>query len=227
MATSRKQPWFVTGTDTGIGKTRCALAIIQALQNQGLTAAGMKPIASGSEQTAAGARNADAELLNRQSGLALPYATVNPYAFIPPIAPHIAAGMAGQTIEIGPIIKACNLLQAQADQVVVEGAGGWRVPLNDTRTLSDLVRALDAQVILVVGLRLGCINHALLSAETILRDGCRLRGWIANEIDAEFDPQASIDTLSSRLKAPLLGHFPYQEQQDIMSLAQALTMVNG
>jgi dethiobiotin synthetase len=195
---------FITGTDTGVGKTWCSLALMRRWQAQGRRVAGMKPVASGCEMTPAGLRNADAEALLRQSGLALDYALVNPYAFAPPIAPHLAARAAGRRIEIESIVAAYHALRRQADRVLVEGVGGWRVPLNERESLKDLALALDAGVILVVGLRLGCINHALLSAECILHDGCRLHGWIANPLDPDFDPTGSIEAIRERINAPLL-----------------------
>ncbi len=216
------QSWFITGTDTEVGKTWYTLALIQHLKNQGLRVAGMKPIASGSEATQAGLRNSDAEQILKTSGLDVPYDWVNPYAFAPPIAPHIAAAQIGQTIELENIITHSQQLAAQADALVIEGVGGWRVPLNRTQSLKDIVLALKMPVILVVGLRLGCINHALLSAETIIRDGCTLAGWVANPIDPDFDAQASIETLKERLEVPLLAQLPYLETLNIGKLAQAL-----
>jgi len=216
------QSWFITGTDTEIGKTWYTLALIQHLKNQGLRVAGMKPIASGCEATQAGLRNSDAEQILKTSGLDVPYDWVNPYAFAPPIAPHIAAAQVGQTIELETIIIQYQHLAAQAEALVIEGVGGWRVPINRTQSLKDMVLALEVPVILVVGLRLGCINHALLSAETIIRDGCTLAGWIANPIDPDFDTQASIETLKERLEVPLLAEMPYLETLNIGKLAQAI-----
>ena len=195
----KNQTWFITGTDTGIGKTWCSLALIKQLKQQGLRVAGMKPIASGCEN----GKNSDAEQILAASSLALPYEIVNPYAFEPAIAPHIAAQQVGQTIELQVLIEKYKQLAALADAVVIEGAGGWRVPINASQSLKDMVLAIDAKVILVVGLRLGCINHALLTAEAIQRDGCTLAAWIANPIDPEFDSKASIETISSYLGKPL------------------------
>ncbi len=219
------QSWFITGTDTEIGKTWCTLAIIQHLKNQGLRVAGMKPIAAGCYETLAGLRNSDAQQILEFSGLDVPYDWINPYAFAPPIAPHLAAAQIGQSIELKTIIKQYQRLAAQVDSVVIEGVGGWRVPMNATQSLKDMVLAMDVPVILVVGLRLGCINHALLSAETIIADGCTLGGWIANPIDSDFDGQASIDTLSERLEVPLLAQMPFLDSQDIPQLAQAICLI--
>jgi dethiobiotin synthetase len=216
------QSWFITGTDTEVGKTWYTLAFIQHLKNQGLQVAGMKPIASGSELTEAGLRNSDALQILKTSGLDVPYDWVNPYAFAPPIAPHLAAAAVGQTIELERIITQSQQLAAQAEALVIEGVGGWRVPVNETESLKDIVLALDVPVILVVGLRLGCINHALLSAETIISDGCTLAGWVANPIDPDFDAQASIETIKERLQAPLLAQMPYLETLNINELTQTL-----
>ena len=219
------QSWFITGTDTEIGKTWCTLALIQHFKNQGLQVAGMKPIAAGCHWNKAGFRNSDAEQILQVSGLEVPYEWVNPYAFVPPIAPHLAAAQMGQTIELEHIISQYQHLAAQADTVVIEGVGGWRVPINATQSLKDIVLALDVPVILVVGLRLGCINHTLLSAETIIRDGCTLAGWIANPINPDFDAQGSIDTLTERLEVPLLAKMPCLAYQDIPQLAKAMRSV--
>jgi len=214
--------WFITGTDTEIGKTWCTLALIQYFKNQGLRVAGMKPIAAGCHWSETGLKNSDAEQILATSGLAVPYDWVNPYAFEPPIAPHVAATQVGQLIELSNIIHKYQQLAAQADMVVVEGVGGWRVPINATQSLKDMVLAMEAQVILVVGMRLGCINHALLSAEVIRGDGCTLAGWIANPIDPDFDEQASIDTLQERLKVPLLAQMPYLAYLDILRLVKRI-----
>ncbi|MDY6993598.1 MAG: dethiobiotin synthase [Pseudomonadota bacterium] len=152
----------------------------------------------------------------------MPYAIINPYAFAPPIAPHLAAEQAQKPIELTKIIEAYQQLSTVAEVIIVEGVGGWRVPIDRQHSLKDLVLALDIPVILVVGLRLGCINHALLTAETIIGDGCPLIGWIANTLTAEFETQAVIQTLRERLPAPFLAEMPYLPYQDIAQLAQAL-----
>ena len=214
---------FVTGTDTGVGKTWCTLALIQYFKNQGLRVAGMKPIASGCRKRCTGFMNSDAEQILEISGLNVPYHSVNPYAFSPAIAPHIAARQVLQSIDLKYIIEKYNQLAAQADIVVVEGAGGWRVPINATESMKDIALAMKAEVILVVGLRLGCINHALLTAETIIADGCHLAGWIANPLEPKFDGKASIETISKRLKAPLLATMPCLAFQDISLLTERLS----
>jgi dethiobiotin synthetase len=215
---------FVTGTDTGIGKTRAALSLMAALQCRGLRVAAMKPVASGCEVTAAGLRNDDAEALLRQTNVSLSYEEINPYTFAPPIAPHLAAIEVNQTVNINYIINIHAALRQRADVIIVEGAGGWRVPLNQYVGFCDLAAALDAQVILVVGLRLGCINHALLSAEAIWHDGLALFGWLGNHIDPEFEYQGSVDTIRSWLGLPPLGILDYAEtfdtEQAVTQLAQ-------
>ncbi|RKZ41672.1 MAG: dethiobiotin synthase [Gammaproteobacteria bacterium] len=216
--------YFITGTDTEIGKTWCTLALIQYFKNQGLRVAGMKPIASGCDCTKAGFRNSDAKQILEFSNLNVPYDWSNPYAFEPPIAPHLAADQVGKVIDLEKIIDKYHRLTALADVVVIEGVGGWRVPINTTQSLKDLVLAMNVPVILVVGLRLGCINHALLSAETIVNDGCQLVGWMANPIDPHFNAQGSIDTLLKLLKVPLLAQLPYLPSQQISKLADAIVL---
>ena len=197
---------FVTGTDTGIGKTTASCALLAALRARSLRARGMKPVASGCIATPAGLRNEDAEALIATSDPAPAYADCNPFAFAEPIAPHIAARASGIEIRLDPIRAAYARLASGVDRVVVEGVGGWMVPLSETLMQADLVRALDMPVILVVGLRLGCINHALLSVRAIRDDGCILAGWIANRIDPKMAcADANLATLRERIAAPLLG----------------------
>ncbi|MDM8564498.1 dethiobiotin synthase [Candidatus Halobeggiatoa sp. HSG11] len=213
---------FITGTDTEIGKTWCTLALIQYFKEKNLHVAGMKPIASGCHYSIDGLRNDDAEQILDLTGLNIPYNMVNPYPFEPPIAPHIAAKQTGQLIDLNKIIINYKKLQAQADIVVVEGFGGWRVPINADLTIKDMVLVMKTPVILVVGIRLGCINHALLTAEAIIQDGCYLVGWIANFIDKNFIDQQSIDTISDYLSVPLLAQMPYLEVLDIPLLASKI-----
>lgn len=197
---------FVAGTDTGIGKTRVSALLVRAQRACGRRAVGMKPVASGCRETPEGLRNEDAEALIAASDPAPSYALCNPFAFVQPIAPHIAAREAGIEITLDPIVAAYGKLATMADRVVVEGVGGWSVPLSDALMQADLVRALDLPVVLVVGLRLGCINHALLSARAIAADRCVLAGWIANRIDPDMTrADENLDTLRARIEAPLLG----------------------
>ncbi|OQW94319.1 MAG: dethiobiotin synthase [Beggiatoa sp. IS2] len=202
--------WFITGTDTQVGKTGCTLALIQFFKNHGIKVVGMKPIASGGYETAQGLRNEDAvQIFQQCNNFNISYELINPYCFLPPIAPHLAAIRCGQTIQLDIIINAYQQLASQFEVVIVEGIGGWRVPINHTQSLKDMVLAIHAKVILVVGLRLGCINHALLTAEAIIRDGCPFAGWIANAIDPQFDSQESVATIAERLTVPLIAQMPY------------------
>jgi len=221
MATA--QGYFVTGTDTGVGKTWATLGLMGALKARGLTVAGMKPVASGCRTTPAGLRNPDAELIGKEASQAFPYEMVNPYAYAPAIAPHIAAGDAGGAIELSRILAAHQNLVAGADFIVVEGVGGWRVPLNDHQGIADLARCLAHPVLLVVGLRLGCISHALMTAETIAADGVVLAGWIANQLDPAYERSSeTVESLRRRLPAPLLGQLPWIESLDVPALAVRL-----
>jgi dethiobiotin synthetase len=200
--------WFITGTDTEIGKTRIACDLVRLLAARGERVAAMKPVASGCVPTAAGLRSDDALQLMRAMNVAMPYAQVNPYAYEPPIAPHIAALRAGRVPDPGRISAIADGIAA--DHLVIEGVGGWCVPLTEHLMLADLVRALQASVILVVGMRLGCINHALLTARQIDRDGCALAGWIANRIDPGMQEYANnLKTLEKQLPAPLWAEVPW------------------
>jgi dethiobiotin synthetase len=220
---------YITGTDTGIGKTRNACALLHALRARGLRSVGMKPVASGSEPTADGLRNADAEALVAASDPRPEYALCNPIALGPPIAPHLAARDAGIEIDLANLRASHAQLAATADCVVVEGVGGWAVPFSPTLMQADLVRALDAPVVLVVGLRLGCLNHALLSVRAIHGDGCRLAGWIANRIDPDMERvEDNIETLRCRIDAPLLGvlgHAPFALASDIAHLLDTTLLI--
>jgi dethiobiotin synthetase len=201
---------FITGTDTGVGKTRITLGLMQRLQSMQLSVTGMKPVASGSVVTAAGARNEDALKIQQLSSVTIPYEMVNPYAFVMPVAPCIAACREQKAIKLDFMLQAYRFLARQSDRVVVEGVGGWRIHLGDDLQMSDLVLALNLQVILVVGLRLGCVNHAVLTEEAILNDGARLVGWIANHITPGFaESAAAVDLLCRCLSAPMLAEVPY------------------
>lgn len=202
---------FVAGTDTGIGKTHVACALLHALCDAGLRASGMKPVASGCERTPLGLRNDDAlALIAAGEPQPVDYRLCNPYAFEPAIAPHLAATDAGERIELARIEAAYSQLAARADFVVVEGVGGWMVPLSDALDASAIPRALGLPVILVVGFRLGCINHARLSARAILDDGCELLGWIGNHADPAMERvEDNIETLRRMLSVPCLGLLPH------------------
>ncbi len=214
---------FVTGTDTGIGKTLASCALLHALRARGLRAVGMKPVASGCVETAAGWRNEDAEALLAASDPAPAYADVNPYALPQPLAPEIAAREAGVEIGMDAIASAFARLRAQADAVVVEGVGGWAAPLTASLDQADLTRALRLPVVLVVGLRLGCQNHARLTARAIAADGCELAGWIANDIDPGMARRdENFELLKARIPAPCWGRLPHAPRMD--QLARHLRM---
>lgn len=217
--------FFITGTDTDVGKSWVTAGLMAKLQQQGHSVVGMKPVASGCRETPEGLRNADALLLQRQASHAVDYPLINPYAFRPAIAPHLAAEQAGQRIKIGKITERFIQLKGMADGVVVEGVGGWLVPLNDVETVADLALALQLPVILVVGLRLGCINHALLTAEAIRASGCTLAGWVANTVDPQMAlPQETVEAIARRINAPLLGTIPHEKQIDTTLIASHLTL---
>lgn len=214
---------YVTGTDTGIGKSIVSAALLHALRARGLRAVGMKPVASGCERTPGGWRNDDARLLQAASAPRPDYADVNPYALPQPLAPELAAADAGVTLALPPILAAHARLAEQADAVVVEGVGGWEAPLSATLDQIDLVRALDLPVLLVVGLRLGCINHARLSARAIAADGARLVGWVGNGIDPAMDRCDDVFALlQARLPVPCWGRLPFSAPPDPQALAAHL-----
>jgi dethiobiotin synthetase len=205
--------FFITGTDTDSGKTTVAAGLLHAARRAGLSTAAVKPVASGCEQGADGLRNSDALALLGECSLPLSYGQVNPFAFLPAIAPHLAARDAGVTLNVEQLAQHVGeVLALGADLTIIEGAGGWRVPLGPDAKLSDLPRALDLPVILVVGMRLGCINHACLTAEAIQRDGLQLAGWVANIVDPQMQRlNDNLQTLTQGLSAPCLGivrHLP-------------------
>ena len=200
--------WFITGTDTEIGKTYVASALIRHLVALGYRVAGMKPVASGCEKSSNGLRNSDALSLMAGANVSLPYDDVNPFAFGPAIAPHIAAQEAGQLIDIAKIGAIAQTIEA--DYLVIEGVGGWCVPLGDECMLAELAKATADEVIIVVGMRLGCINHALLTAAQVERDGMPLKGWIANHVDPDMQVQSeNLKTLQTLMPCPLLGMLPW------------------
>jgi len=203
-------PLFVTGTDTGVGKTHVACTLIHALRARGWRVVGMKPVASGCANTAEGWRNADALALQAASLPTPFYPDVNPYPLPVASAPQLAAREAGIVVALDAVQAAFGRLASCADRVVVEGVGGWATPLADGMEHAHLAHRLQAGVILVVGLRLGCLNHARLSARAIISDGCHLRGWIGNQNQPDFAPmQAYLDLLRAALPAPCLGVIPY------------------
>jgi dethiobiotin synthetase len=215
--------FYITGTDTGIGKTVAATALLHALRAQGLRAVGMKPVASGCESSPTGWRNEDALALLDASAPQPAYADLNPYALPLPLAPEIAAREAGVEIELAKIVSAFERLRASADAVVVEGVGGWLAPLSAMLDQLDVVRALRLPVVMVVGMRLGCLNHARLTARAIAADGCELVGWIANHVDPDMQRQdENFELLGQRLHAPCWGRLPHDRAMDAEGLSRAL-----
>ncbi|UCR82318.1 dethiobiotin synthase [Pseudomonas chlororaphis] len=220
------QAYFVTGTDTDVGKTTIAAGLLHAARLSGLSTAAGKPVASGCELTPKGLRNADALALLAECSLPLTYDEVNPLAFEPAIAPHLAAREAGVALTVQTLLAPMRQVLAKgADFTLIEGAGGWRVPLADQDNLSDLAMALDLPVILVVGVRLGCINHALLTAEAIAQDGLQLAGWVANIIDPKTSRlEENLATLAERLPAPCLGRVPRLKTVSAEAVAEHLQL---
>lgn len=215
--------YYVTGTDTGIGKTLASTALLHALRHRGLRAVGMKPVASGCVDGGDGPRNEDALALLAASDPRPDYADLNPYALQQPLAPEIAAREAGIEVGLEKIVAAFQRLQASADAVVVEGVGGWAAPLTATLDQADLVRALRLPVVLVVGMRLGCLNHARLTARAILDDDCGLAGWIANHVDADMERQdENFELLTARMQVPCWGRLPYDATLDALALSRRL-----
>lgn len=205
--------FFVTGTDTGVGKTTVTVRLMQQLVAQGLTVIGMKPVASGCEWLAGRWQNDDVRQLTAASNVSAPPELINPYCFEPAIAPHIAAAQAGIEIELDVIQTAYAQLAAMADVVIVEGAGGLLVPLNSRQqTIADLIQALNLPALVVVGMRLGCINHALLTAEVLRQRDINCCGWVANSMDPQMShPQENLQTLIAGLQQPPLLELPFQE----------------
>ncbi len=202
---------FVTGTDTGIGKTVVTAGLLRAFAARGLKVAGMKPIAAGATRRGGELINEDAELLRSCANVELPRSLVCPCLYEAPTAPHLAAAAVSERIELERIAEAHAALIRGAEVVLVEGIGGWALPLSGDEMLADLPRRLELPVLLVVGVRLGALNHALLSARAIVADGLRLVGWIANVLDPDYAwADGTIDTLAARLPAPLLGRIPFR-----------------
>jgi dethiobiotin synthetase len=215
--------FYVTGTDTGIGKTVASTALLHALRAKGLRAVGMKPVASGCVRTPAGWRNDDALALLEASDPRPDYVDLNPYALPQPLAPELAARDADVRIELDLIVRAFRRLQASADAVVMEGVGGWAAPLSATLDQADVARALRLPVVMVVGMRLGCLNHARLTERAIAEDGCELIGWIANHVDPQMERQDdNFELLRARLRAPCWGRLPYAREPDAEIMSSSL-----
>lgn len=214
--------YFVTGTDTGVGKTLISCALLHGFAAQGKRVVGMKPVAAGCDDDG---HNEDVLQLRAAGNVAVGYGQINPYCFVPAIAPHLAAQRAGVIIRFSRIATSYHELAAQADVVIVEGAGGLLVPLNEQQDSADLAKELGLPVILVAGMRLGCLNHALLTQESIAARGLVLAGWVANVLDAEMPAlQQNIDTLRQRIAAPLLGTVPHLQRPDARDAAGRLDL---
>jgi dethiobiotin synthetase len=220
------ESYFVTGTDTGVGKTLVATAMLEAATARGWRTVGLKPVASGSEMSAHGLRNEDACQLLSATSEELGYEQVNPVTLAPAIAPHLALAAIGRQLTASELFRLCSPgLAASCDFRVIEGAGGWRVPLNHRETLADFARLVAAPVVMVVGIRLGCINHALLTAEAIRADGLRLAGWVANRLDpAAEQVEGIIETLDAMLGAPRIGDIPAMSPACVRSVASMLQL---
>lgn len=223
MNPGRAYGFFITGTDTGVGKTWVTATLMHIARQRGISVLGMKPVASGCEVKDGQLINEDALILQSQASIPVAYSEINPYAFRAPVSPHIASEQVGCSILLEKIMECFNRLRTQADLVFVEGVGGWAAPLSSDLTVADMAARLGLPVILTVGLRLGCLNHALLSASAIGQSGVELAGWVGNRIDAEMQcADKNIDTLKSRLPAPCLGILPYSECFDPVSLSRHL-----
>jgi dethiobiotin synthetase len=211
---------FITGTDTDAGKTVATCQMLRAFAANGLRAVGMKPVASGCEWRDGALWNADVAAHRAAGNVAAPLEWMSPYRFEPPISPHLAARRVGVEVDLEHLLDCARRLEQQADVVVVEGAGGWLAPLSDSASMEDLARKLGAPVVLVVGMRLGCLNHALLTARAISQSGVPFAGWIANQIDpAMLDYQDNLDTLRRKLLAPCLGQIKHGSGAENLALA--------
>lgn len=217
--------WFVTGTDTGVGKTVAATALVHRLRAAGQRTVGMKPVASGCERTPEGLRNEDALALQAASDPRPDYADVNPYALEIPTAPQLAARAMGVRVVLPVLLAAHARLAARADAVVVEGAGGWLAPMDEGLDQSAFALAIAAPVLLVVGLRLGCLSHARLTARAIRDDGCAFAGWIGSSVDPDFaEREDYLAMLRDALPAPCLGVLPHAPGADPTRMAQRLSL---
>jgi dethiobiotin synthetase len=217
--------WFVVGTDTGIGKTHASCALLHALARRHARVCGMKPIAAGGVETAGGLTNEDSIAHRAASTVRVPPELDNPILLPEPLSPHLAAMRAGRPIEFAPVLAAVDRLRGMTDALVVEGAGGFLVPLSETQTGADLAVALNMPLLLVVGMRLGCLNHALLTADAIRARGLELAGWIANRVDPHFlCPEENLAYLRTHLGAPLWADLPFSDTPDPRRDADRFTL---
>ncbi len=216
--------FFVAGTDTDVGKTLISASLLKLATDKGLSTAAIKPVAAGCGQTHNGLRNSDALMLQKNMSANLDYEQLNPIALEEPIAPHIAAAKVGRYLKVQPLVDSCqSILDLDHQLTVIEGAGGWRVPLNPHETLADVVKALSIPVVLVVGLRLGCLSHALLTVEAIANDGLILAGWVANQLDETMPVvDENLATLAHRIDAPCLGHIPFLHKPSVINASKYL-----
>lgn len=209
--------YFIAGTDTEVGKTKVTESLLLTAQSLGKSTLGLKPLAAGADELDGKWSNEDARALMAASSIKLPYESVNPVLLKEPMAPHIAADRENKRLSTQNLVGFCRgtMMTAKADVTLIEGAGGWKVPLNYQETLADVAKALQLDVILVVGMKLGCLNHALLTAEAIERDGLKLRGWIANRMTEDMNGlEENIQTLQRLIRAPLVGVLPKLEENE-------------
>lgn len=225
MSTHIPLAYFVTGTDTGVGKTLVASALIHRFVQRGYQTVGMKPVAAGCEPQAGELVSEDVSQLIAASNVTAHLRQINPYAFTPAIAPHIAAKLARVEISLDVIVDAFQQLSAQAEIVIVEGVGGFCVPLGNDIDTADLAQQLGLSVIMVVGMRLGCLNHALLTAEAIRARGLQLAGWVANQVDRDMQVyEENLHYLQQRLGMPCLGIIPWMENPDFTEISTHLNL---
>lgn len=216
--------FFIAGTDTDIGKTLVSTALLELAKGRGLKTAALKPVAAGCELSGEGLQNDDALALQRAITEPLPYSSINPVALEPAIAPHIAAAQIDKILDAESLHQACEpVLSGEHDFLLAEGAGGWRVPLNAHETMADIATAMQMPVILVVGMRLGCISHALLTAEAIVGDGLPIAAWVANQVDADMPyVDENLASLAHRFDFPCLGHIPFLSNPSAINAAEFL-----
>ncbi|MFC3153518.1 dethiobiotin synthase [Litoribrevibacter euphylliae] len=218
---------FITGTDTEVGKTFVTAGLLKAFEAEGYSTLGLKPVSAGCDVTEDGLRNEDALALQQAASVKVAYESVNPVAYEPAIAPHIAAMEKGKLLTASSLegfVRGALLKPAQVK--LIEGAGGWFTPLNYRETLADLVKKLDVPVILVVGMRLGCLNHALLTVAALQSSGLKLAGWVANRVDPEMSRyEENLETLKQMIDAPCLGEVPFLENKSAEAVAEYLSIL--